>query len=265
VVGLAMLIYLIGVVQGFQFSGTFLISDLSTATTPALCLIVAGLLTKAGIFICGLWVPNIYSHANRQTAAILSGCVTCAGVAPIARLSVSMEPIGNSMVVIGVLSGIIAALYAVFERDDGRALGWSSVSQLGLAILSPSYACIYAMQHGLCKTLLFATLSSPDKKSTKQCSEQESPTNVPEWLLVTIFIVASLSIMGLPFTTGFITKTWLKGDIPLEASLITSTSTLLTATVYARLIWTRVSLYKRNLGTKLHRELKLGIHLILRQ
>ena len=246
--GLAMLIYLIGVVQGFQFSGTFLISDLSTATTPALCLIVAGLLTKAGIFICGLWVPNIYSHANRQTAAILSGCVTCAGVAPIARLSVSMEPIGNSMVVIGVLSAIIAALYAVFERDDGRALGWSSVSQLGLAILSPSYACIYAMQHGLCKTLLFATLSSPDEKDTGHYSEQESPTNVPEWLLVTIFVIASLSIMGLPFTSGFITKTWLKGDIPLEASLITSTSTLLTATVYARLIWTRVSLYRRNMS-----------------
>ena len=246
--GLAMLIYLIGVVQGFQFSGTFLISDLSTATTPALCLIVAGLLTKAGIFICGLWVPNIYSHANRQTAAILSGCVTCAGVAPIARLSVSMEPIGNSMVVIGVLSAIVAALYAVFERDDGRALGWSSVSQLGLAILSPSYACIYAMQHGLCKTLLFATLSSPDEKDTGHYSEQESPTNVPEWLLVTIFVIASLSIMGLPFTSGFITKTWLKGDIPLDASLITSTSTLLTATVYARLIWTRVSLYRRNMS-----------------
>lgn len=245
--GLAMLIYLIGVVQGFQFSGTFLISDLSTATTPALCLIVAGLLTKAGIFICGLWVPNIYSHANRQTAAILSGCVTCAGVAPIARLSESMEPIGNSMVVIGVLSAIIAALYAVFERDDGRALGWSSVSQLGLAILSPSYACVYAMQHGLCKTLLFSTLSSPNESENGKNSEQESPTNVPEWLLVAIFVIASLSIMGLPFTSGFITKTWLKGDIPLEASLITSTSTLLTATVYARLIWTRVSLYRRNI------------------
>ena len=245
--GLAMLIYLIGVVQGFQFSGTFLISDLSTATTPALCLIVAGLLTKAGIFICGLWVPNIYSHANRQTAAILSGCVTCAGIAPIARLSESMEPIGNSMVVIGVLSGIIAALYAVFERDDGRALGWSSVSQLGLAILSPSYACIYAMQHGLCKTLLFSTLSSPHENESDKNSEQQSPTNVPEWLLVTIFVIASLSIMGLPLTSGFLTKTWLKGDIPLEASLITSTSTLLTATVYARLIWTRVSLNRRNL------------------
>ena len=53
--------------------------------------------------------------------------------------------------------------------------------------------------------------------------------------------------MGLPFTAGFITKTWLKGDIPIEASLITSTSTLLTATVYARLIWSRSKIYIKNL------------------
>ena len=150
-------------------------------------------------------------------------------------------------VVIGVLSAIIAALYAVFERDDGRALGWSSVSQLGFAILSPSYACIYAMQHGICKTLLFTTLSSPIQDGDSEESSQTAPTNIPEWLLVTIFVIASLSIMGLPFTSGFITKTWLNGDIPIEASLITSTSTLLTATVYARLIWSRSKIYIKNL------------------
>jgi multicomponent Na+:H+ antiporter subunit D len=54
--------------------------------------------------------------------------------------------------------------------------------------------------------------------------------------------------MGLPFTAGFITKTWLKGDIPIEASLITSTSTLLTATVYARLIWSRSNKYVQNIA-----------------
>lgn len=246
--GLAMLIYLIGVVQAFQFSGSFLISDLSTETTPALCLIVAGLLTKAGIFICGLWVPNIYSHANSQSAAILSGCVTCAGVAPIARLSTGMEPIQNSMVVIGVLSAIVAAVYAVFERDDGRALGWSSVSQLGFAILSPTYACIYAMQHGICKTLLFSTLNSPtNNKEIDQRGGQD-----PEWIIVAIFVIASLSIVGIPFTAGFITKSWLKGDIPSEAKLITSTASLLTATVYARLIWSRIDRYRANLNKKIH-------------
>lgn len=246
--GLAMLIYLIGVVQAFQFSGSFLISDLSTETAPALCLIVAGLLTKAGIFICGLWVPNIYSHANSQSASILSGCVTCAGIAPIARLSSQMEPIQESMVVIGVLSCIIAALYAVFERDDGRALGWSSVSQLGFAILSPTYACIYAMQHGICKTLLFSTLNSPtNKKEQVERGEQDD-----EWIKVVMFIIASLSIVGIPLTAGFITKSWLRGDIPSEARLITSTATLMTATVYARLIWARIERYRNYIDNKTH-------------
>ena len=243
--GLAMLIYLIGVVQAFQFSGTFLIADLSTETTPALCLIVAGLLTKAGIFICGLWVPNIYSHANSQSAAILSGCVTCAGVAPIARLSTGMQPIENSMVVIGVMSGIVAALYAVFERDDGRALGWSSVSQLGFAILSPTYACVYAMQHGICKTLLFSTLTNPKTND----DNSQSQNNISDWILVATFIIASLSIVGLPYTAGFITKTCLKGDIPMEARLIASTASLMTATVYARLIWNRIKNSKLTLKT----------------
>ncbi|GIR24664.1 MAG: hypothetical protein CM15mP39_04750 [Synechococcus sp.] len=62
------------------------------------------------------------------------------------------------MIVIGVISAVVAAIYAVFERESGRALGWSSVSQLGIAILSPAYGCIYAMQHGICKALLFSTL-----------------------------------------------------------------------------------------------------------
>ena len=126
-----------------------------------------------------MWVPNIYSHANCQSSAILSGCVTCAGIAPIARMSQILTPISDSMIVIGVISAVIAAIYAVFERESGRALGWSSVSQLGIAILSPSYGCIYAMQHGICKALLFSTLrddnDNPDslpKRDSKYLSNR---------------------------------------------------------------------------------------------
>jgi len=250
--GLAMLIYLIGVISAFQFSGSFLIKDLSSATPIALCLIVAGLLTKAGIFICGLWVPNIYSHASPQSSSILAGCVTCAGIAPIARMSNDLIPIANSMVVIGVLSAVIAALYAVFERNDGRALGWSSVSQLGLAILSPTYACIYAMQHGICKTLLFSTLNPeaprpihPDKSIDHYLEPQDNDrlSNFQNYSSLIVFIVASLSVMAFPFTSGFVTKNLLKGDIPTNAKIIVSTSTLLTTTVYIRLIWSRIQIF----------------------
>ena len=249
--GLAMLIYLIGVIGTYRYSGTFLLADISSANPTALCLIFAGLLTKSGIFICGLWVPNIYSHAQPQSSAVLAGCVTCAGIAPIARMSVDLEPIANSMVVIGVLSAVVAALYAVFERDDGRALGWSSVSQLGLAILSPSFSCLYAMQHGVCKALLFSTLTvdSPSANLQHQTSisnhhhsiegEAIALTPLKNYVSWLTFTTACLSVMAFPLTAGFVSKNLLKADISSNAKIIVSTSTLLTTTVYVRLIWSR--------------------------
>ena len=266
--GIAMLIYLIGVVQAFTFTGSFLQEDLVKAPETALCLIVAGLLTKSGVFLCGLWVPNIYSHANCQSSAVLAGCVTCAGIAPIARMSQILNPISDSMVVIGVISAVIAAIYAVFERESGRALGWSSVSQLGIAILSPTYACSYAMQHGICKALLFSTLvsgsqSSQSEESLSHATNHNLGSKIPpaqELMRVVVFIVASLSIMGFPLLAGFITKNWVKYDIPYEAKIIFATTTLLTSTVYARLIFDRLATfikqYRRDLPLSSSRLLK---------
>ena len=175
--------------------------------------------------------------------------MTCAGIAPIARMSQILIPIGDSMVVIGVVSAVVAAIYAVFERESGRALGWSSVSQLGIAILSPTYACAYAMQHGICKALLFSTLHTKDRSKLSDDSISHSHNQsaktpslpVEEFIRVIVFVVASLSIMGFPYLSGFITKNWVKTDLPYEAKIIYTTASLLTSTVYARLIFDRVS------------------------
>ena len=55
------------------------------------------------------------------------------------------------IVVLGVISAVVGAIYAVFEREEADALGWNSFHN-GIAILSPAYACTYAMQHGICKS-----------------------------------------------------------------------------------------------------------------
>ena len=153
--------------------------------------------------------------------------MTCGGIAPIARMSQILEPISDSMVVLGVISAVVGAIYAVFERESGRALGWSSVSQLGIAILSPAYACTYAMQHGICKALLFSTLHSEGNEAAQAPSSHShghGPNPAPpveELIRVVVFIVASLSIMGFPFLTGFVTKSWVKTDLFYEAKIYT--------------------------------------------
>ena len=166
-------------------------------------------------------------------------------------MSGDLVPIANSMVVIGVLSAVIAALYAVFERDDGRALGWSSVSQLGLAIL---LFCLYAMQHGICKALLFSTLNPetptslshhPTDEHGDHLNDKRVVSRFQNYSTLIIYIIASLSVMAFPLTSGFVTKNLLKGDIPMNAKIIVSTSTLLTTTVYVRLIWSRIQTFLR--------------------
>ena len=241
--GLAMLIYLIGVIQSFTYTGSFLLDDLVGAPSTSLCLIAAGLLTKAGIFLCGLWVPNIYSYSNPQSSAILSGCVTCAAIAPLSRLSVILEPISNSLIIIGVLSAILGAILALLESDQGRTLGWSSVSQLGIAILSPTYGCLYAMQHGICKAILFLTLNKNKASYIYNNSDDKdlsNPENFQELISILAFIIAGLSIAGFPFLTGYISKGLIKNDLPNEVSLIFNSSSLLTSVVYVKLIFFRI-------------------------
>lgn len=242
--GLAMLIYLIGVIQAFTYTGSFLLDDLINAPSTSLCLIAAGLLTKAGIFLCGFWVPNVYSNANIQSSAVLSGCVTCAAIAPLSRLSTILEPINSSLIIIGVLSAIFGALIALLETDDGRTLGWSSVSQLGIAILSPTYGCLYAMQHGICKSILFLTLNKNSLKTNlykNSIPKNENDTeNIQELISILSYIVAGLSIAGFPFLTGFISKGLIKSDLPKEVLLIFNSSALLTSIVYVKLIFSRI-------------------------
>ena len=242
--GLAMLIYLIGVIQAFTYTGTFILNDLINAPATSLCLISAGLLTKAGIFICGVWVPNIYSDSNTQSTAILSGCVTCAAVAPLSRMSVILAPIGNSLIIIGILSSIFGAIFALIENDDGRTLGWSSVSQLGIAMLSPTYGCLYAMQHGICKTILFLTLSRNEKETTIYSNNPDklffNNKDLEEIIKITSFIIAGLSISGFPFLSGYISKLLIKNDLPKEALLIFNSGALLTSVVYVKLISSRI-------------------------
>ena len=241
--GLAMLIYLIGVIQSFTYTGSFLLDDLVNAPPTALCLIAAGLLTKAGIFLCGVWVPNIYSYSNSQSSAILSGCVTCAAIAPLSRLSNILEPINNALIIIGVLSAILGAILALLEIDQGRTLGWSSVSQLGIAILSPTYGCLYAMQHGICKAILFLTLNkNPDSSIYKNSEVRDlsNGENFQELIFILAFIISGLSIAGFPFLAGYISKGLIKNDLPKEVLLIFNSSSLLTSVVYVKLIFSRV-------------------------
>jgi multicomponent Na+:H+ antiporter subunit D len=100
------------------------------------------------------------------------------------------------------------------------------------------------MQHGICKTILFLTLSRNEKETTIYSN---NPANLffnnkdfEEIIKITSFIIAGLSISGFPFLSGFISKSLIKNDLPKEALLIFNSGALLTAVVYVKLISSRI-------------------------
>ena len=61
-----------------------------------------------------------------------------------------------------------------------------------------------------------------------------------EIIKIAAFLIASLSISGFPFLSGYITKALIKNDLPKEALLIFNSSALLTSVVYIKLIYSRI-------------------------
>ena len=100
------------------------------------------------------------------------------------------------------------------------------------------------MQHGICKTILFLTLSRNEKETTIYSNNQDklffNNKDFEEIIKITSFIIAGLSISGFPFLSGYISKLLIKNDLPKEALLIFNSGALLTSVVYVKLISSRI-------------------------
>ena len=88
-----MTLYLLGVALLYLRSGSFRLQALadpglgSGTRAVVLALLLVGLLTKAGVFASGLWLPRTHAESPAEVSALLSGVVVAAGLCPLLRLS----------------------------------------------------------------------------------------------------------------------------------------------------------------------------------
>lgn len=198
----AMLFYLIGTALVYQASHSFAFIGLRGAPTEAIALIFLGLLTKGGIFVSGLWLPLTHSESETPVSAMLSGVVVKTGVFPLVRCALLIEEISPIIQIFGVATALLGVGNAIFEKDTKRMLASSTMSQMGLLLVSPAAAGFYALTHGLAKAALFlisGNLPSRDFSVLRKSSIQP--------LLWTALVIASLSISGMPLLAGFSAKT----------------------------------------------------------
>jgi len=205
----AMLFYLIGVVLVYKSNQSFAFAGLTQAPLEAIALIFLGLLTKGGIFLSGLWLPQTHGEAATPVSAMLSGVVVKAGILPLLRCAMLSDQLMVLVQGLGVVTALFGVSYAMVAKDSKRLLAFSTVSQMGFILAAPLVGGFYALTHGLVKASLFFLAGSLPSRDFKILNQ--TPIAYGFWMPL---VLASSSIAGFPLLAGFEAKTLTLKGLP---------------------------------------------------
>jgi hydrogenase-4 component F len=131
-------------------------------------LLLVGYGTKMGLVPMHTWKPDAYGEAPGIVGAMLAGGVTTVAFTALLRVRAVVGVAGEgemadrSLLVIGILSMGVAALFLLAARDFKRMLAYSSVEHMGILALGASFgpagvwaALFHVWSNGLTKGALF--------------------------------------------------------------------------------------------------------------
>jgi hydrogenase-4 component F len=124
-------------------------------------LLLVGYGTKMGLAPMHTWKPDAYGEAPGIVGAILAGGVTTVAFTAILRVRAVVAasgegPMANrTLLVIGLFSMLVAALFLLGTRDYKRMLAYSSVEHMGILCIGALAALFHVWSNGLTKGALF--------------------------------------------------------------------------------------------------------------
>jgi hydrogenase-4 component F len=128
----------------------------------AFVLAVLGFGTKMGLFPVHTWLPDAHSEAPTPVSALLSGSLLAVSFYAIVRYyQVAAAALGprfprDVLLVFGVASLALAALYLLDQRDIKRLLAYSSMEHMGILAIGLSFGAPIALAGVLLHVLAHA-------------------------------------------------------------------------------------------------------------
>ena len=209
----------------FRSTGTFDISSIidlaqngaipESVLTSSSLLIFFGAMGKSAQFPLHVWLPDAMEGPTPASALIHAATMVAAGVYLVARMHAFFEvaPFALPIVFfIGLATFLIGGSMALVMTDLKRALAYSTMSHLGLMMLSLGagpwvVAILHLVVHGLSKSLLFLCAGSV-MHSTGNQTDCWSMGGLRKNMKITAygFIIGALSLAGIIPLAGFFSK-----------------------------------------------------------
>lgn len=227
--------YLIGVGLIYMMTGTLNMLDMADRVAevsqlrPVLVaagFVTVGLALKAAMFPLHVWMPNAYTFAPHVVSVFLAACATKAAIYVLVRFDFTVllpnlqghdAQLSGFLMPLAVLAFLIGSAVAIFERNLKRMLGYSSVAQLGYILLGVSLlsvmgltgAVVHMFNHALMKGALFMAVACiAFRVGSVQLPDIAGCARAMP-LTMAAFVVAGLSMVGVPLTAGFVSKWYL--------------------------------------------------------
>ena len=188
-------------------------------------LMMVGFGCKAGMFPLHGWLPTAHPVAPSPASAVLSGIITKGGI--IAMIRVTYYLFGadfirgswaqTAILVLATVTIFMGSMLAYKEKLLKKRLAYSTVSQVsyvifGLMLLTPAGflgAMLQVVFHALAKNALFLSAGAMILKSGKKYVDEYRGIGKEMPVTMWCFALASLSLIGIPPTCGFISKWYL--------------------------------------------------------
>jgi NADH-quinone oxidoreductase subunit L len=221
---------LAGALIAYVYLGSYQIADLlaNYGKIPAgiLSVLAFGFLVaaaaKSAQFPFHTWLPDAMEAPTTVSALIHAATMVNAGVYLLARFYPAFAAVPGwktSVMLVGLISALIAALMALTASDLKRALAYSTVSQLGYMVYAIGAGDIFASQfhllsHAVFKALLFLSAGSVIHAAGTRDMRRMGGLGKQMPFVRTVFLIGALGLAGVPILNGF----WSK-ELVLEAGL----------------------------------------------
>lgn len=189
----------------------------------SLGLISVGLAIKSALYPFHTWLPDAYGYSTLSSAAILSSLVSKGYIFLLVKIFyrvigfnvVCDSKIINVLFVFGIIGMIMGSVSAIEEKDIRRMIAYSSVAQIGyiymgfgLGTEEAVVASVYhILSHAATKSLLFVAASGlTDTSGDSRHFRDLTGAGFRNKLAGVAFTVGSLSMVGIPAFSGFISK-----------------------------------------------------------
>jgi hydrogenase-4 component F len=188
----------------------------ATPVRLAFVLAVVGFGTKVGLFPVHTWLPDAHAEAPTPVSALLSGSLLAVSFYAILRyFQVTRAAVGGhfpqtTLLIFGVLSLLLAALYVVEQADVKRLLAYSSVEHMGILALGIGFGAriaavgvlLHVLAHAAGKGNAFMGAGVLVRKfGSKDLSRIRGAVNVLPWsapmFLMSIFALSALPPFGI--------------------------------------------------------------------